>query len=269
MGCCDPATSGDGGGGCAPPAARADDAGAGPTRAPRGDASASASASENNGIFHPPLHLRRIQDADLTGKVVLVRVDHNCVKGGQLKDAFRVDASLATLYNIVERGGRPILMSHVNRPKDKKTKRVAVDDADAVAAVARYLTRKLGVVFACPEFRVVDGDGIVDIDTSVNWLIEDLRARRVGGVYLPNTRWFLGEEAGEGSEAATRFATQLAGLADVFVNDAFGSWQPHVSTLGVAKFLPSYAGLLMQRECEARSIHWFPYDRVGVVNADP
>jgi phosphoglycerate kinase len=53
------------------------------------------------------------------------------------------------------------------------------------------------------------------------------------------------------------------------VNDAFGSWQPHVSTLGVAKFLPSYAGLLMQRECEARSIHWFPYDRVGVVNADP
>ena len=46
---------------------------------------------------------------------MLVRVDHNCVKGGKMTDAFRVDATIATLYNIVERGGRPILMSHVGR----------------------------------------------------------------------------------------------------------------------------------------------------------
>ena len=56
-----------------------------------------------------------MQDAPLEGKVVLVRVDHNCVKGGKMTDAFRVDATIATLYNIVERGGRPILMSHVGR----------------------------------------------------------------------------------------------------------------------------------------------------------
>ena len=77
-------------------------------------------------------------------------------------------------------------------------------------------------------------------------------------MYLPNVRWFEGEEglaAGEDiaaqDAARQRFAMQLAGLADVFVNDAFGSWQPHSSTLGVTKFLPSYAGLLMQKECEA------------------
>ena len=109
-----------------------------------------------------------------------------------------------------------------------------------------------------PDFRVDPTRGILDVDTSVNWLVEDLKNRRVGGVYLPNARWFAGEEglvagpdADETALARDRFATQLAGLADVFVNDAFGSWQPHVSTLGVAKLLPSYAGLLMQRECDA------------------
>jgi hypothetical protein len=59
-----------------------------------------------------------------------------------------------------------------------------------VTPVVRYLQAKLGVVFAVPEFRVDKARGIVDIDTSVNWLIQDLRARRIGGVYLPNTRWF-------------------------------------------------------------------------------
>ena len=67
-----------------------------------------------------------------------------------------------------------------------------------------------------------------------------------GGIYLPNTRWFEGEEAtGETRESFTR---QLAGLADVFVNDAFGSWQPHASTCDISKHLPAYAGFLMQEE---------------------
>ena len=198
-----------------------------------------------------PHRLRRLQDADLDGKVVLVRVDHNCVRRGSLTDAFRVDATVATLYNIVERGGRPILMSHVGRPYDKKANRIDVDEGDAVVAAARYLQLRLGVTFAVPEFRADTEKGISDIDTSVNWLIDDLRARRIGGVYLPNARWFAGEEGKFGADASSRFAEQLAGLADVFVNDAFGSWQPHVSTMGVTKLLPSYAGLLMQKELKA------------------
>lgn len=60
-----------------------------------------------------------IQDADLEGKVVLVRVDHNVVKKGTIVDPYRIDATFGTLYNIVERGGRPILMTHIGRPKDK------------------------------------------------------------------------------------------------------------------------------------------------------
>ena len=67
-----------------------------------------------------------IQDADLSNKVVLVRVDHNVVKKGEIRDPYRIDATLGTLYNIVERGGRLILMTHVGRPRNKKTGRIKV-----------------------------------------------------------------------------------------------------------------------------------------------
>jgi len=70
----------------------------------------------------------------------------------------------------------------------------------------------------------------------------------VGGIYLPSSRWFVGEEAPANSEVRQRFARQMAGLADVFVNDAFGSWQAHASTLDITRHLPSYAGFLMQKE---------------------
>ncbi len=187
-----------------------------------------------------------IQDADLTDKVVLVRVDHNVVKKGVIRDPYRIDATLGTLYNIVERGGRPILMTHVGRPRDKKTGQIQVDDGTSVQPIVEYLERKLYTSFAVPEFPADPTLGIRDIDTSINWHIRDLQEHRVGGIYLPNTRWFAGEaDKGEGRE---RFARQLAGLADVFVNDAFGSWQPDASTFDVAKHLPSYAGFLMQKE---------------------
>jgi phosphoglycerate kinase len=82
--------------------------------------------------------------------------------------------------------------------------------------------------------------------TTANHLIRDLKDGKIDGVYLPNTRWFTGEEGNE--EETDRFADQLAGLADIFVNDAFGSWQAHASTVAISKYLPSYAGFLMQRE---------------------
>jgi phosphoglycerate kinase len=187
-----------------------------------------------------------IQDADLNGKVVLVRVDHNVVKGGEIRDPYRIDATLGTLYNIVERGGRPILMSHVGRPLDKKTSSIVVDDSTSVAPVADYLQRKLHTSFVLPSFPVHEKNGIEQIDTSINWHIRDLRAHRAGGIYLPNTRWFFGEQSKNAQRES--FARQLAGLADVFVNDAFGSWQPHVSTVDITRYLPSFAGFLMQKE---------------------
>lgn len=187
-----------------------------------------------------------IQDADLAGKVVLVRVDHNVVKGGIIRDPYRIDRTIGTLYNIVERGGRIILMTHVGRPKDKKTKEITCSPSTSVEPIAAYLERKLHSKIHIPAFRVDDKRGILGIDTSINLAIKDLKQHKIGGIYLPNMRWFEGEEAT--GEVRESFARQLAGLADVFVNDAFGSWQPHASTYDIAHYLPSYAGFLMQEE---------------------
>jgi phosphoglycerate kinase len=187
-----------------------------------------------------------IQDADLAEKIVLVRVDHNVVKDGVIRDPYRIDRTIGTLYNIVERGGRIILMTHVGRPKNKKTGEIICDPSTSTEPIAAYIERKLHTKIHVPTFRVEEKRGILGIDTSFNLAIRDLRQRRIGGIYLPNTRWFEGEEAkGEIRESFTR---QLAGLADVFVNDAFGSWQPHASTYDIAKYLPAYAGFLMQEE---------------------
>ncbi|NVM25316.1 MAG: phosphoglycerate kinase, partial [Desulfobacterales bacterium] len=187
-----------------------------------------------------------IQDADLEDKIVLVRVDHNVVKKGEVRDPYRIDATLGTLYNIVERGGRLIIMTHVGRTRDKETGRIEVGDDTSVQPVVGYLERKLYTEFVVPQFPVDLEWGIREIDTSINLHIRDLRAHRIGGIYLPNTRWFQGEEAS--GEKRERFTVQLAGLADVFVNDAFGSWQPHASTVDITRHLPSFAGFLLQKE---------------------
>jgi len=130
--------------------------------------------------------------------------------------------------------------------RDKKTGRIKVEENTSVQPIVDYLERKLHTKFSVPRFPVDDDVGIRQIDTSINWHIRDLRAHRIGGIYLPNTRWFEGEEAA--GDTKERFTLQLAGLGDVFVNDAFGSWQPNASTYDVAKYLPSYAGFLMQKE---------------------
>lgn len=190
--------------------------------------------------------LRLIQDAELNNKVVLVRFDHNVVKNSEIKDPYRIDMTLGTLYNIVERGGRPILMTHVGRPRDKKTGEIKCRDAESVKPIVEYLSHKLHTTFHIPEFKIDPKLGITDIDSSIDSAVNDLREKKISGIYLPNTRWFAGEETqGEHRE---RFAKQLAGLADIFINDAFGSWQAHASTYDVTKYLPSYAGFLMQKE---------------------
>lgn len=189
-----------------------------------------------------------LQDTDLADKVVLVRVDHNVVKGGVIRDPYRIDRTIATLFNIAQKGGRMILMTHVGRPRDKKTGEITCDKATSTQPIAEYLERKLCTKVWVATCAVEKGRGIVKIDPSVGPAIEQLRQRKIGAVYLPNTRWFEGEESK--GEARDAFARQLAGIADVFVNDAFGSWQPHASTYDVAKYLPAYAGLLMQEEIE-------------------
>ncbi|MEK6744905.1 MAG: phosphoglycerate kinase [Nitrospirota bacterium] len=197
-----------------------------------------------NNSMDPDLPL--IQDADLAGKVVLVRFDHNVVKGGAIKDPFRIDRTIGTLFHIVERGGRPILMTHVGRPRDKKTGDITCRPDESVEPVVRYLEQKLHTKLYVPKLPIDPKQGITGIDTSINLAVRDLRERKIGGIYLPNTRWFQGEETR--GELRDRFALQLAGLADIYVNDAFGSWQPHASTVNITGLLPSYAGFLLQQE---------------------
>jgi len=188
-----------------------------------------------------------LQDADVDNKIVLLRVDHNVVKKGVIQDPFRVDQTIGTIFNIVERGGRPIIMTHVGRPKDK-TGKITIDQSSSIEPIAEYLERKLHTRIFCPTFRHEGNTGIKSIDTSINLAIKDLKEKKIGAIYLPNTRWFSGEESESDDREA--FAMQLAGLADVFVNDAFGSWQPHVSTFDITKYLPSFAGYLLQKEIQ-------------------
>ena len=181
-----------------------------------------------------------LQDADLRGKTVLVRVDHNVVKKGIIYDPYRIDATMGTLFYIIAKGGKIILMSHVGRPKDKKTGEIHLNKDTSVQPIVDYLQNKLHITLKIPEFHEQENKGYIDIETSINHVIRELKEDRIDGIYMPNTRWFAGEEA-KGDDA-DRFAYQLAGLADIFVNDAFGSWQAHASTVKVAKYLPAYAG---------------------------
>ena len=198
----------------------------------------------NQAALDPRLPL--MQEADLRDKVVLLRVDHNVVKKGLIRDPYRIEQTFGTLYNIVERGGRPILMTHVGRPKDKKTGEIACTPDSTVEPIVRYLEQKLHTSFHIPSFPAEGVKGILHLDTSINLAIKELRGHKTGGIYLPNTRWFQGEES-QGPEREA-FARQLAGLADVYINDAFGSWQSHASTVDITRYLPSYAGFLLQKE---------------------
>ena len=194
------------------------------------------------------LNVPFVQDADLNGKVVLVRVDHNVVKKGGIKDPYRIDSTIGTLMNIYAKGGRPILMSHVGRPKDKKTGEITLGKDTSVQPVVEYLQNKLDLNIHVPEFKEDKGKGYTELDGSITDKVQELKSGNIDAIYLPNTRWFYGEESK--GEASDKLARQMAGLADVFVNDAFGSWQAHTSTVGINKHLPSYAGLLMQKELQ-------------------
>lgn len=191
-------------------------------------------------------NLKSLNSADVRGKVVLVRVDHNVVKKGLIHDPYRIDATISTLFNIVSRGGKLILMTHVGRPKNKKTGEINISGDSSVEPIVEYLLKKLHVKFVVPTIDAPDNFGIQGIAEPVRPYVEQLKNGEIDGIYLPNTRWFKGEEAKD--ESAEIFAKELASLADVFVNDAFGSWQAHASTVGVAKYLPSYAGFLMEKE---------------------
>ncbi len=189
--------------------------------------------------------LPNMLDMDMKGKVVLVRMDHNVVKKGKIKDSMRIDATIPTLLHIYKKGGLPVLMSHVGRPYDKKTGEFNIAKDDAVEPIVAYLEEKLQLRGLVPDCGAEGKSPIVNLK-AIPAAIDKLKAGEVDFVYLPNTRWFRGEEAKD--ESANAMAISLASFADLYVNDAFGSWQAHTSTYLLAQQMPAAAGLLLQKE---------------------
>jgi len=171
---------------------------------------------------------KTIEDVDVKGKKVLVRVDFNVpIKDGVVGDDTRMRAALPTIKYLVDHGAAVILCSHLGRPKGKVVPELSLHP------VADHLKELLGqpITFAT--------DCIGPIAESAT---RDIHPREV--VLLENTRFHPGEKKND-----PEMAKQLASLADLFVNDAFGTaHRAHASTVGVAQYLPAVAGFLMEKE---------------------
>ena len=170
---------------------------------------------------------RSVRDAAVSGKRVLVRVDFNVpLRGGEVADDTRIRAALPTIAALRERGARVVLCSHLGRPK-------GVDRALSLAPVARRLAELLGAPVALAPDCV--GEAVA---ASVNALAPG------AVVLLENVRFHAEEEKNDPA-----FAKALAAPFDLYVNDAFGAaHRAHASTEGVARLLPAYAGLLLEKE---------------------
>jgi phosphoglycerate kinase len=173
---------------------------------------------------------KSIRAIDLTGKRVLIRVDFNVpMKDGQVIDDQRIRASLPTIRYILDHGASLILMSHLGRPKG------GPDPEFSLRPAADVLARHLGkAVKMAPD----------TVGPAVELLAGALQPGEV--LMLENTRFQAGEEKNDSTVAG-----QLAGLGDIYVNDAFGSaHRAHASTEGVAHLMPAVSGLLMEKELE-------------------
>ncbi len=173
---------------------------------------------------------KTIRDIDVRNKRVLVRVDFNVpIKEGKVGDDTRVRAALPTIQYLLDQGAAVILCSHLGRPKD------GPDPKYSLKPVADHLAGLLGKSVAFAE------------DCIGPKAEEAAKALKSGEVLvLENTRFHPEEEKND-----PQMAKQLAALAEVYVNDAFGSaHRAHASTEGVARFLPGVAGFLMEKEIQ-------------------
>ncbi len=174
---------------------------------------------------------KTLRDVDVTGRRVLVRADFNVpVDRGKVTDDTRIRATLPTIQYLLDEKARTILCSHLDRPKGEVVEDLRLDP------VAQRLADLL-------DMDVKKADDC--IGKEVEEAVEALEPGEV--LLLENTRFHPGETAND-----PQFAAQLASLADIYVNDAFGTaHRAHASTEGVAHLLPAVAGFLMQRELDA------------------
>jgi phosphoglycerate kinase len=171
-----------------------------------------------------------IRDIEVSGKRVLVRADFNVPldeDSGAITDDSRIRATLPTIKYLIDRKARVILCSHLGRPKGVVVEKLRL--APVAQRLSQLLGQKVAVASDC-------------IGPEVEKAAQKLRGGDV--LLLENLRFHPEEEANDAS-----FARALAGLADIYVNDAFGaSHRAHASIVGVAKDLPAVAGLLVEKE---------------------
>ena len=169
---------------------------------------------------------KSLDDMDLNGKRVLLRVDINVpVENGQVSDATRIERIAPTVADILAKGGKPILLAHFGRPKGK-------------------VIPELSLRICLSELEKAFGQSVTLIET-----LEDAEGSALpdGIILLENIRFHEGEEGND-----PKFAARIAALGDVFCNDAFSAaHRAHASTTSLAKLLPSCAGRLMQAELTA------------------
>jgi len=178
--------------------------------------------------------MKTIRDlaADLAGKKVLMRVDFNVPmdkETGEITNDLRIRMALPTIEFARERGARVILMSHLGRPKGKPVaefslRKVADRLGELLGTDVKFAPECVGPAAAEAADALADGDVLM----------------------LENTRFHAEEEAND-----PEFSRRLASIADLYVNDAFGTaHRAHASTAGVADYLPSAAGLLIEKEVD-------------------
>jgi len=180
--------------------------------------------------IHRYILMKKIQDANVTGKKVLVRVDFNvAIENGEAKENFKIKACKETVKYLLENNAKVALVSHLGRPEGKANLEFSLeqlrDEAEQLLGV------KIKFISDCVGEKVSEG-------------IDNLSDGEV--LLLENARFYAGEEKND-----ENFAKQLAENFDIFINDAFSvCHRDQASVTGVAKILPSYAGFWLQKEIE-------------------
>lgn len=179
------------------------------------------------------MNLKTLQDAEVQGKTVLLRVDYNVpLENGKITNDTRIKESLPTIQYLLKEGAKLIIMSHLGRPKGEVKEKLRLNP----------IAERLSTLIKHP---------VIKVDSCVGEEVEQaVSALNAGDILmLENTRFHAEEKKNE-----FMFSKTLASYADIFVSDAFGTvHRAHASTVGVAEHIPAYAGFLVEREIEALS----------------